>query len=66
MQGYPDIFKDELGELRNYTPSLRVDPNTKPIFSKARHVPDGMSPAEEFIGRRLPTILDALHPQKQQ
>ena len=36
---YPDVFKDELGELRNYTAPLRVDPNTKPIFSKARHVP---------------------------
>ena len=66
MQGYLDIFTDELGELRNYTPPLRVDPNTKSIFSKARHVPDGRSPAEELMGRRLPTTLDASHPQKQQ
>ena len=39
IQRYPDVFKDELGELRNYTASLRVDPSTKPIFCKARHVP---------------------------
>ena len=37
---YLDIFKDELGELRNYTASLRVGPNTKPIFCKARHGPN--------------------------
>ena len=38
IQRYPDIFK-ELGELRNYRTALRVNPNTKPIFCKARHVP---------------------------
>ena len=34
-----DVFTDEQDELRNYTASLRVDPNTKPIVCKARHVP---------------------------
>ena len=29
IQRYPDLFKDELGELRNYTASLRVDPKHK-------------------------------------
>ena len=38
VQRYPDVYKDELGELRNYTASLRVGPNTKPIFCKAPHV----------------------------
>ena len=32
-------MKDELGEIKNYTASLRVDPNTKLIFCKAHHVP---------------------------
>ena len=39
IQRYPDVFKDELGELRNYTASLRVDSNIKPIIYKARHAP---------------------------
>ena len=38
IQRYSDVFKDELDELRNYTVSLRVDPNSKPIFCEARHV----------------------------
>ena len=37
IQRYPDVFKDELSELRNYTASFRVDP--KSIFCKVRHVP---------------------------
>ena len=39
IQRYPNVFKDKLGELRNYTASLRVDLNTKPIFCKASHLP---------------------------
>ena len=39
IQRYPDVFKDKLGELRNYTASLRVDPNTKPVFSETHHEP---------------------------
>lgn len=27
LQRYPDVFKDKLGELRNYTEVLKVDPN---------------------------------------
>ena len=38
IKKYLNIFKDELGELRNYTASLRVNLNTKPIFYKACHV----------------------------
>ena len=39
IERYPNISKDEVSELRNSTASLRVDPNTKPIFCKARHEP---------------------------
>ena len=42
IQRYPDVFNDALCELRNYTASLRVNPNTKPIFCKARHVPQAL------------------------
>jgi len=36
---YPDVFKNELGTLKGFTAKLSVDPRTKPIFCKARHVP---------------------------
>ena len=50
IQRYTDVFKDKLGELRNYTASLRVDPNTKPIFCKAYHVPYAL---REKVGKEL-------------
>ena len=49
IQSYLDVFKDELGKLRNYTASLRVDPNTKSIFCKA-HVPYAL---QEKLDKKL-------------
>lgn len=37
--GYPDVFKDELGTLRGTTVKLYVKPNATPCFFKPRSVP---------------------------
>ena len=36
---YPDLFKDKLEILNACTGKLTIDPDTKPIFYKAQHVP---------------------------
>ena len=36
---YPEVFKDELGKLKNFKVKLHIDKDVKPIQAKIRHKP---------------------------
>ena len=44
---YSDVFKPELGTMRNFKAKIFVDPSVLPCFCKARSVPYAMKPLVE-------------------
>ena len=50
LQQNSDLFKDELGKIQQYEATLKVQPDARPQFFKARRVPFAIKPSidEEF------------------
>ena len=47
LDSYPELFKDEIGELKNIRAKLTLNDNAHPVFLKARQVPYALRPQVE-------------------
>ena len=54
IEGQPELFRKELGKLKNVQGKLYVDQNFKPIFCKARPLPFTLlGPVDREIDRLI-------------
>ena len=56
LQNYTDVFKDELGTLKDVAVKLHMDPDAKPRFFKPRKLPYAMMSIVEEELTRLQTL----------
>ena len=59
---HPEVFREELGVLKDFKAKIHIDPNAKPWFCKARSVPYALrTKVEEELDRLVAGgVLEAL------